>query len=129
MKNTLRTLGVNCPLGNSSRHVQEYMRQNLHSRIIVDCGNRSNTGMDTITIENGKVLKGEKDLEDHATKFYKTLYLEHEQIENNHQAKVQCLKTVSQLVMEDQNIAFTAKVTKEELHSPIKALLMNKLHV
>jgi hypothetical protein len=71
-------------------------------------------------------LKGEKDLKDHATKFYKTLYMEHEQIENNHQAKVQCLKTVSQLVMEDQNIAFTAKVTKKELHSAIKALLMNK---
>jgi hypothetical protein len=31
---------IHCPLGNSSRHVQEPVKWNLHSGVVIECGNR-----------------------------------------------------------------------------------------
>jgi hypothetical protein len=41
---------IDCLLGNSFKHVHEEVRENMQKGIILGCGNRSNAGMDTVTL-------------------------------------------------------------------------------
>lgn len=76
--------------------------------------------------DEGRLLSNQEDMKEYAAHYYRKLYTRDRQVDDNHTARQDCLRSVPRCVTPEQNARLTAPARDLELHTAIKDLAIGK---